>query len=458
MARTLERGSEPVQPGRVYLAMLAVALVFALFAGRLFQLQLIEGEELLRRSEQNSVRTVRLSAPRGEIVDREGRVLATTRPAFGLEVVPDDVHHPRRTFAALGQLLGQDPAVLATSAGKPSRAGRFKAVRLADDLSPDQLARIEVHRYALPGVSTEVRAAAPLRRGRARRPPPRLARRDPAGPARAGGVRGLPAGRRDRAERPRGALRAPPARRGRRPERRRGRGRPRDGRARRGEAAPGPAGGARPRPRPPARRRAGVERDRPAERSAADGRRGRARRPDRRRARDGVAARLRPELLCGPDRQRDLEGAQHRRVGPAPEPRDPEPVPAGLDLQGVRGGRRAPRRRDQRAHDGVLPGVVLVRRARVSLLAARRPRHGGPARGAAELVRRLLLHGRREARHRAAVVRHQDPRARAPDGHRLRPRGPGRDAEPASGRSSASASAGTPARRSRSRSGRATTS
>ncbi|HEX2484941.1 MAG TPA: penicillin-binding protein 2 [Myxococcota bacterium] len=156
MPRTLDRGSDPVQPGRVRLAMVAVGLVFGLFAGRLFQLQLIEGDELRRQSERNSVRTMRLEAPRGEIVDRDGRVLATTRPAFGLEVVPDDLRNPERTFAALGQLLGEDPSGLEKALGKPSRATRFKPVRLADDLSPDQLARVEVHRYALAGVATEV--------------------------------------------------------------------------------------------------------------------------------------------------------------------------------------------------------------------------------------------------------------------------------------------------------------
>ena len=71
MARTLDRGSDPVQPGRVRLAMLGMALLFGLFAARLFQLQLIEGEELLRRSERNSVRTVRLD-------DREPRAQEQT--------------------------------------------------------------------------------------------------------------------------------------------------------------------------------------------------------------------------------------------------------------------------------------------------------------------------------------------------------------------------------------------
>jgi penicillin-binding protein 2 len=157
VARSFGYEREPIQPGRVRLAIAALALVFALFAGRLFQLQLIEGEDLRRRSEQNSVRTLRIEAPRGEIVDRDGRGLATTRPAFGLQVVPEDLRHGDVTFAALGQLLGADPAGFAAALGPPRRSARFKPVRLADDLTPDQLARVEVHRYALAGVATDVR-------------------------------------------------------------------------------------------------------------------------------------------------------------------------------------------------------------------------------------------------------------------------------------------------------------
>jgi penicillin-binding protein 2 len=157
VARSLGHDREPIQPGRVRLAIAAIALVFALFAGRLFQLQLIEGEDLRRRSEQNSVRTLRIEAPRGEIVDRDGRPVATTRPAFGLQVVPEDLRAADVTFAALGQLLGSDPATLAAALETPRRSARFKPVRLADDLTPDQLARVEVHRYALAGVASDVR-------------------------------------------------------------------------------------------------------------------------------------------------------------------------------------------------------------------------------------------------------------------------------------------------------------
>jgi cell division protein FtsI/penicillin-binding protein 2 len=41
------------------------------------------------------VRTLRVEAPRGDIVDRDGRILAATRPAFGVQLIPHDVRHPK---------------------------------------------------------------------------------------------------------------------------------------------------------------------------------------------------------------------------------------------------------------------------------------------------------------------------------------------------------------------------
>ena len=83
-------------------------------------------------------------------------MLATTRPAFGLQVIPSELRRLALTFAALGQLLEQDPEALRKRAGEPSGAHRFQPVRLASDLTWDHLARVESHRYALPGVLTDI--------------------------------------------------------------------------------------------------------------------------------------------------------------------------------------------------------------------------------------------------------------------------------------------------------------
>jgi penicillin-binding protein 2 len=130
--------------------------VFCVFFVRLFQLQLIEGEQLGRLSANNSVRTLRLEAPRGDILDREGRTLATTRPAFGVQVIPNDLRQRERTIGALGVLLDEEAVALDEKIGDPRGRTRFQPVRLAGDATYDQLARVESHRFALPGVVTDV--------------------------------------------------------------------------------------------------------------------------------------------------------------------------------------------------------------------------------------------------------------------------------------------------------------
>lgn len=155
----LGRNVSPLE-GRFLLLVVGLCAVFAVFLLRLFQLQIIQGEDLRARSERNFVRTVRLEAARGEILDREGRVLATTRPAFDVTVIPSEVRDADRTFAALAQLLDQERAVLRERVGTPRGRARFQPVVVAGDLPWERLTRVETHRYALAGVLTDVR---PLR-------------------------------------------------------------------------------------------------------------------------------------------------------------------------------------------------------------------------------------------------------------------------------------------------------
>lgn len=142
---------------RIPLLAALIVLVFGAFLLRLFQLQFIQTDDLRRRSERNYVRTVRLEAPRGDILDRKGRVLATTRPAFAVQVIPNDLRRPERTLRALASLIDQDAAALRATLGSPRGRSRFQPVQLVADLSDDQRARVESHLYALAGVVTDVR-------------------------------------------------------------------------------------------------------------------------------------------------------------------------------------------------------------------------------------------------------------------------------------------------------------
>ena len=136
---------------------LAILLVvfFAILQFRLFQLQIVEGADLRDRSVRNSVRTQSIEASRGDIVDREGRLLATSRPAFRVGVVPNDMLDPDHLVAGLGLLLERDPEELRARIGEPRGRERFRSVVLESDLAPHLLARLESHAHLLPGAFTE---------------------------------------------------------------------------------------------------------------------------------------------------------------------------------------------------------------------------------------------------------------------------------------------------------------
>ncbi len=136
---------------------LIILLVFGTFYARLFQLQLVQSDDFRQRSERNYVRTVRLEAPRGKSLDRVGGVLAPTPTAFGLQVVPNDLQRPDLVFDSLAMLIDDQPDVLQAAVGTPRGRTRFKPVRLAGDLSHDQLARVESHLHAMNGVYTDKR-------------------------------------------------------------------------------------------------------------------------------------------------------------------------------------------------------------------------------------------------------------------------------------------------------------
>jgi penicillin-binding protein 2 len=83
------------------LGFLALALFAVLFL-RLWALQVLSGERYLAQANDNRVRTLRLEAPRGAILDRAGNVLVTNTPGTRVELWPSDL--PRTWAAELAEL------------------------------------------------------------------------------------------------------------------------------------------------------------------------------------------------------------------------------------------------------------------------------------------------------------------------------------------------------------------
>jgi len=70
---------------------LSALLAFAVVASRLFQLQVVDGAEYAGVAHENIIRRVVLPTTRGVIRDANGRVLASSRPSYDVEIVPGRV-------------------------------------------------------------------------------------------------------------------------------------------------------------------------------------------------------------------------------------------------------------------------------------------------------------------------------------------------------------------------------
>ncbi len=123
-----------------------------LLGARLLQLAVSEGEKYKLLAEGNRV-ALRLIAPRrGWIVDRAGKPLAMNRPAYRLEMQPDEAGDVEAILARLAVLVPLTPADLARIRDDMDGRPKYLPVEIKDDLSWETFAAINVRMPELPGV------------------------------------------------------------------------------------------------------------------------------------------------------------------------------------------------------------------------------------------------------------------------------------------------------------------
>ena len=130
-----------------------ILIVFAVLSLRLWQLQLVRGEEFKLMAEGNRLRTIPIRAPRGSIYDRHGEVIATTRLAYTVSVVPvaepsDDV------IERLAGIIGMDPQEIRQILRRGG-ASPYEPIRIRRDVPIETVIAIEEERSRLPGVIIE---------------------------------------------------------------------------------------------------------------------------------------------------------------------------------------------------------------------------------------------------------------------------------------------------------------
>lgn len=99
-----------IRPGRIWVFLIVLGLVFGVFVARLLQLQVVERETWVAKAQANSVETFNLPALRGVIYDRNGTILARNIASYNVVVtaadLPDDPGAIQAIFRELSDLIG----------------------------------------------------------------------------------------------------------------------------------------------------------------------------------------------------------------------------------------------------------------------------------------------------------------------------------------------------------------
>ncbi len=138
------------------LLLIIVAVALSLLVMRLWYVQVIKGDELRQRSENNSVRLRKIKPIRGLIMDDSRRVLVDNQPSFDLIFIPNRTKETGKVIEKIKELYTERSLTVPSLASLPGRVKPFASVLLERNISMEKLAVVETHALELPGVVTEV--------------------------------------------------------------------------------------------------------------------------------------------------------------------------------------------------------------------------------------------------------------------------------------------------------------
>src|SRR5437773_9523941 len=145
---------EKVSSVRLTAVQYIILVVFLFLAYGLWRLQVVQSEFYSAAAEKNRVRNVPILAPRGRIVDREGRTIVDNYPSFTALLLRDSSRDLLADSDVIAHGLHMDPKDMRERIRKFSSMPQYQPIYLKDDITPDELAFIEAHRNELPELDT----------------------------------------------------------------------------------------------------------------------------------------------------------------------------------------------------------------------------------------------------------------------------------------------------------------
>ncbi len=115
-----------------------------------WKLQIIDSDKYGQLAERNRVRSIPIIAPRGRMLDRDGRVLVDNYPSFSVILLRDDMAAVQKSLPAIVDGLGLSLEDVQEQLNNTEKLPKFQPIVIKPEATPADVAFIESHRADIP--------------------------------------------------------------------------------------------------------------------------------------------------------------------------------------------------------------------------------------------------------------------------------------------------------------------
>jgi penicillin-binding protein 2 len=132
-----------------------ITALFSILAISFWVLQVAQHAKFEEMAENNHQRTLALRAPRGIVLDRNGKVLVENRPSFSISIMREHSKDLNRTIRMLAGLLGYEEAEVREIVNRHRKEPTYRPITIVLDASLAQVTAVRARRLELPDVLVE---------------------------------------------------------------------------------------------------------------------------------------------------------------------------------------------------------------------------------------------------------------------------------------------------------------
>jgi len=140
---------------RLSILQYVVTGLFSVLAISFWVLQVAQHAKFEEMAENNHQRTLALRAPRGIVLDRDGRILVENRPSFSISIMREHSKDLNRTIRMLAAVLGYEESNVREIVDRHRREPTYRPVTIVLDASIAQVSAVRARRLELPDVLVE---------------------------------------------------------------------------------------------------------------------------------------------------------------------------------------------------------------------------------------------------------------------------------------------------------------